>query len=306
MTVESLDRVINPDATPRLLARGFDFTEGPTWRAADCSLCFNDIPTDSRWRWSATSGMTLVNRPNFKANGQAYDADGSLVVCEHISTSVVRIKPDGTRETLAFQYQGQYLNSPNDLAIRVVDGSIYFTDPNYGRTDDRTGLLRSQDLSFQGLFRVARSGGEVELLVDESEFSGPNGLCFSPEQDLLYVNDTDSGDIKVWDVLPDGALANGRVLYRGAVPAATGWLDGMECDELGNVWTSAPGGILVVSPAGERLGVIDTPEPLGSLVWGGDDLRTLFLASSTSMHVLETGVAGARLPGNYLEPRNGP
>jgi gluconolactonase len=104
--------------------------------------------------------------------------------------------------------------------------------------------------------------------------------------------------VKVWDVLADGSLANRRTLCAGAEPTDTGWLDGMECDELGNVWTTAPDGIWVIDPGGKRIGVVATPEPLGSLVWGGDDRRLLFLASSTTIHVLPTLVAGARLPGD--------
>ena len=297
-----LHDLVDPDAKLTELAAGFDWTEGPTWSAATRSLCFNDIPGDTRWRWTAASGLERVNHPNFKANGQAYDDAGNLVVCEHLSTSVVRIDPAGRRETLAFQYRGEYLNSPNDLAIRPEDGSIYFTDPAYGRVDEREGLPRAQDLSFQGLFRIERSGGEPELLVDEDEFAAPNGLCFSPKHDLLYVNDTVRGNIKVWDVRPDGSLSNRRVLCDGVPGGPTGWFDGMECDELGNIWVTAPGGIWAVTPAGERIGAIATPEPAGSLIWGGDDLHSLFIVCSTTVQVVQTRVAGAKLPGNHVQP----
>ena len=174
--------LIDSEAVPIRLGDGFEFTEGPTWDARSRALCFNDIPDDSRWRWSAEGGVELVNRPNYKANGQAFDGEGNLLVCEHLSSAVVRIGRDGTRETLAFQYDGHYLNSPNDLAVREADGSIYFTDPSYGREDDRTGLTRPQDLSFQGLFRVPQDGGDLELILPEDEFLNPNGLCFSPRR----------------------------------------------------------------------------------------------------------------------------
>ncbi len=293
-----LSDLIEPGQELAQLGSGFEFTEGPTWDVVTDSLYFNDIPDDSRWRWSAERGVELVSRPNFKGNGQAFDGEGNLLVCEGLSSAVARIRPDGTREILAFDYEGKYLNSPNDLAVRSADGSIYFTDPSYGRDDDRTGLRRERDLSFQGLFRICPGGGSIELLVDEDEFLNPNGLCFSPSQDRLYVNDTDRGDIKVWDVRPDGSLENRRVIFGGASPGASGWLDGMECDEHGNLWVSAPGGIQVLAPDGDRLGIIETPEPLGSLVWGGEERRSLFLASSTSLHMLQTKVPGALLPGD--------
>ena len=143
--------------------------------------------------------------------------------------------------------------------------------------------------------RIPPHGGEPELLVDKAEFSGPNGLCFSPGQDLLYVDDPDRGDVKVSGRVADGKLAE-RTLSTAGRPRTTGGSMAWSVTSSATSGPRRPGGISVLDPSGARIGVIATPEPLGSLVWGGDDLRLLFLASSTSIHTLETRVAGARPP----------
>jgi gluconolactonase len=146
---------------------------------------------------------------------------------------------------------------------------------------------------------VPHAGGDVELLVERDEFDQPNGLCFSPDESLLYVNDSARCHVKVFDVAADGRLAGGgRVLHAGigtGVPR-TGNVDGMECDEFGNVWVTGTGGVWVIAPDGERLGVLATPEVAGSLCWGGEDRRSLFLMTYTTAHVVPTLVRGAALP----------
>jgi gluconolactonase len=187
--------------------------------------------------------------------------------------------------------------------VRGLDGSIYFTDPDYGRWNDWIGCERSRELGFRGLYRAPAAGGEVELLVEEDEFDQPNGLCFSPDETLLYVNDSAQRHVKVFDVAPDGSLGKSRMVHEGigtGVPRQ-GNVDGMECDELGNVWvtgpgSSAPGGVWVLSPEGDRIGVVDLPEVCGSLAWGGDDMHSLFLTTTTTVHVVRTKVGPAPLP----------
>jgi gluconolactonase len=294
---DGLAQLIDPAQDFRPLGSGFLFTEGPAWNAADNSLVFSDIPGDARWRWSESGGMERVAWPTFKGNGMAYEDDGSLLVCEQVTSSLIRIRPDGLRQVVAFHYQGKYLNSPNDVIVRS-DGTIYFTDPNYGRWPVSVGVGRDCDLDFQGVFLVPPGGGDVELVVDKKEFEQPNGLCFSPDESLLYVNDRQ--ELKVFDVAADGSLSNRRLLRSEmgstGVPGS-GNPDGMECDALGNVWTTARGGIWVVAPSGDLIGIIETPEVAGSLVWGGADLRSLFVCTTTTMHALQTKVGPAPLPG---------
>ena len=175
---ESLAELIDRDAQVERVATGFTFTEGPIWNKQGGFLLFSDMPGDVRRRWSEQDGVEEVMRPSNKCNGMVYDAEGNLLVCEHVTSSLVRERPDGTRETLATHYRGKELNSPNDVVTRS-DGTIYFSDPIYGRVPG-FGIEREQDLSFQAVYRMAPGGGDPELAVSEDEFEQPNGLCFSP------------------------------------------------------------------------------------------------------------------------------
>ncbi len=293
----ALASLIDPGATLRCIGSGYQFTEGPVWSEAEQCLYFSDIPGDTRWRWSEERGMEVALRPTFKANGMALDIEGNLIVCESITSCLVRFRGE-QRELLAYHHEGRYLNSPNDVIVRRSDGGIYFTDPDYGRWNDWIGQERTRDLDFRAIYRVPHAGGPTELLVDRDEFDQPNGLCFSPDESLLYVNDSARCHVKVFDVAQDGTVSGGRILHGGigtGVPR-TGNVDGMECDEHGNVWVTGTGGVWVLSPQGEKLGVIETPEVAGSLCWGGSDLRSLFIMTSTTVHVVPTLVGPAPLP----------
>jgi gluconolactonase len=296
MSHAGLEGLIAPDAALRQIGAGFVFTEGPVWIASEQRLLFSDIPGDSRWSWSEEGGIERVAYPTSNGNGQCLDIDGHLLVCEHRSSSVTRLR-DGRREIVAFHYAGQYLNSPNDVVTRS-DGSIYFTDPNFGRINDQAGEIRRQILGFQGVYRVPRDGGEIELIVDETEFEAPNGLCFSPDEWTLYVNDSLTGEIKAFETATDGTLSSARIIRSDVLTPGPGPgdCDGMVCDQLGNIWVTGPGGVWVLSPAGERIGTIETEEVVGSLTWGGADLHTLFLMTSTSVQAIDTVVGPAPLP----------
>jgi gluconolactonase len=226
------------------------------------------------------------------------DAEGRLIVCEHSTSSVVRLDPDGTgsgREVLASHYDGKELNSPNDVVVRS-DGSIYFTDPTYGRMPG-FGVEREQELSIQGVYRIPSGGGDTQLLVDD--FGQPNGLCFSPGESLLYVNDTTNAHIRVFDVRADGSLANGRVFAESIGTASLekmDLVDGMKCDEGGNIWVTGPSGIWVLSPDGEHLGVVQIPEPVGNLHWGGPGWSSMFVCASAGLYRFETRTSARREP----------
>jgi gluconolactonase len=219
----------------------------------------------------------------------------NLIVCEHVTSSLIRERRDGVRENLAYHWQGKYLNSPNDVCVRS-DGSIYFTDPWYGRYPG-FGIQRERELGWQGVFRVPPGSGQeqLELVVGEDEFDQPNGLCFSPDESLLYINDTTHANIKVFDIAADGSLSNGRVFAENIGDgdlAKGGLVDGMKCDERGNVWVTGPSGIWVFSPEGEHLGVVEIPENVGNLAFGGPDWNWLFVPASTSLYRVQTKVAG--------------
>jgi gluconolactonase len=226
------------------------------------------------------------------------DAQGRLIVCEHVTSSVVRMDPDGTgsaREVLASHYQDKELNSPNDVIVHS-SGAIYFSDPTYGRMPG-FGIEREQDLDFQGVYRLEPDGGEPQLVIDD--FVQPNGLCFSPDESLFYVNDTDRAHIRVFDVAAGGTIENGRVFAEGI---GTGDLesgelvDGMKSDEHGNIWVTGPKGVWVYAPEGEHLGVLEIPENVGNVHWGGPDWSWLFVPATTSVYRVKTNVSGRREP----------
>jgi gluconolactonase len=292
-----LEELIDPAAEVERVATGFTFTEGPVWHAEGEYLLFSDMPGDVRRKWSEAGGVEEVMRPSNKCNGLVFEPDGSLLVCEHVTSSLVRERPDGTRETIATHYQGKELNSPNDVIVRRSDGSIYFSDPSYGRVPG-FGLEREQDLSHNGVYRIPPGGGEPELVLPENEFEQPNGLCFSPDESLMYINDTPRALIRVYDVHPDGSLTNGRLFFDGIGSGVIeeGVPDGMKCDERGNIWVTGPGGVWVISPEGEHLGMVPVPENVGNLAWGGPDWKTLYMPSSTSLYRVRTKVASATLP----------
>jgi gluconolactonase len=300
----ALTELIDPAAELTLVADGFGFTEGPAWSLAGRDLVFSDIPGDTRYRWSQAGGLVIDQRPTFKGNGTFYERDGSLLVCEQASSLLVRYpatdgpgSPLGERQVVASHYQGMELNSPNDVITRT-DGIIYFSDPSFGRMDHPTGLFRPPSpLGFTGVFRIVPGFDEPELVVERAELNGPNGLCFSPDESVLYVDDL-SG-IKAFDVALDGTLGPARVvrddLARRWGEPPNGVPDGMRCDERGNLWCAASGGVWVIAPSGDLLGIIGVPEVCANLVWGGPDLRTLFLCTTTSVHSVPTRVGPAAL-----------
>jgi gluconolactonase len=289
--------LVDENAELERLGTGFTFTEGPIWNP-DGFLLFSDMPGDVRRRWDPDSGVSEVANPSNKGNGMTLDHDGRLIVCEHVTSSVVRMDPDGRgggREVLATHYEGRELNSPNDVVVKS-DGAIYFTDPTYGRMPG-FGIEREQDLDIQGVYRIAPEGGEPQLLIDD--FDQPNGLCFSTDESLLYINDTTRAHIRVFDVQSDGTIANGRVLADGIGSGSLeigDLVDGMKLDERGNVWVTGPGGVCVFDPEGRHIGTVEVPENVGNLNWGGPQWDQLFIPATTSVYRIQCKVSGNRLP----------
>jgi gluconolactonase len=288
--------LVDEDAELERLGTGFTFTEGPLWNP-EGFLLFSDMPGDVRRRWDADSGVTEVANPSNKGNGMTFDLDGRLIVCEHVTSSVVRMDPDGTgsgREVLASHYGDRELNAPNDVVVKS-DGAIYFSDPTYGRMPG-FGIERDQDLDFQGVYRIPPGGGDTQLLADD--FGQPNGLCFSIDESLLYVNDTEKAHIRVFDVESDGTISNSRVLADGIGTASLeigDLVDGMKLDERGNIWVTGPGGVCVFDAQGEHIGTVEVPEPVGNLNWGGPDWSSLFIPATSSVYRIECKVSGNRL-----------
>jgi gluconolactonase len=296
------EELIDSWAAVGQVGTGFTFTEGPVWHPVEHYLLFSDMPADVRRRWDQRGGVREVKRPSNKCNGMTYDEQLSLIVCEHATSNLVRERPDGQRDVLASHFEGYELNSPNDVVVKS-DGSIYFSDPWYGRMPVY-GVERPRELGFQGVYRLPPGGGPPELLVERFMFDQPNGLCFSPDEQRLYINDTVQALIRVFDVSTYGSLMNGRVFASGlASDREPGLPDGMKCDSRGNVWCTAPGGVWVFAPSGELIGKVRVPEMVANLTWGGPDFRTLFLCATHSVYSVKTKV-GPRLE-PYMRPRLG-
>ena len=209
---ERFEGVVGNSVQFERLATGFVFTEGPLWHRRDKYLLFSDMPGDHLRRWSQKDGVTTFRKPCNKSNGLTWDLQGRLIVCEHASSHLTRTEPDGKITVLASHHAGKELNSPNDVIVRS-DGAIYFSDPTYGRKP-HFGLPREPELSFRGVYRLTPDGKTLTLLADD--FGQPNGLCFSLDEKVLFVNDTDSQHIRAFDVNADGTLANSRVWAKTA------------------------------------------------------------------------------------------
>lgn len=268
------------------LAGGFGFTEGPVWRGSD--LLFSDIPNSRTVRYQpgpAGPDISTFRHPTGNANGLTLDHAGRLLACEHSGRRVSRVDPNGRVETVADNYEGKRLNSPNDVVVRS-DGSIFFTDPPYGLPR----LTEGKELPFNGVYRVDVSG-KLHLLVDD--FERPNGIAFSPDEQTLYVDDSARFHIRAFDVAPDGSLSRGRVWAElKAGPDEKGVPDGMKVDQLGNVYCTGPAGIWIFDPNGRFLGRVVTPEVPANLAWGDEDWKTLYITAQTSLYRLRLSVAG--------------
>ncbi|HWT32062.1 MAG TPA: SMP-30/gluconolactonase/LRE family protein [Propylenella sp.] len=278
--------IVRDDTKVERLATGFDFTEGPVWHPHDKFLIFSDMPGDHMRRWTAAEGISTFRKPCNMANGNAYDRQGRLLTCEHASSRVSRTEPDGTIVALATHYRGKELNSPNDIVVRS-DGTIFFTDPDFGRRA-YYGVPRESQLGFRGLYMI-RPNGELRLLVDD--FGQPNGLCFSLDERRLFVNDSPRRHIRVFDV-DDGGVSGGDLWAETGGAEGERTPDGMKIDSAGNLFCVGPGGIHVFDGDGERLGVILVRENVANFAWGEDDLKSLLITASKSLYSLRVEVSG--------------
>jgi gluconolactonase len=281
---KSFHKLVPEEAAVEQIAGGFGFTEGPVW-CGDC-LLFSDIPNNRIVRYRRLSEgpeITTFRTPSGNSNGLTLDKSRRLIACEHSARRLTRTEPDGSIKVLAERYQGKRLNSPNDVVVRS-DGSIYFTDPPYGLAN----LTAWKELPFNGVYRLAPDG-ELILLVDD--FDRPNGIALSPDESILYVNDTARRHIRAFDVSPDGSISNGRVLIEMQL-TELGAPDGMKLDQQGNIYCTGPGGFWVIEPGGKSLGRIITPELPANMAWGDADWKTLYLTARTSLYRLRLNVPG--------------
>lgn len=293
MTLKILDdrirSVVGDTADVEQVATGFIFTEGPVWDPRTKSVIFSDMPGDIMRRWSEANGVETFRHPSNKANGNTWDLQGRLLSCEH-GSRVTRTEEDGSITAVATHYNGKELNSPNDLTVKS-DGWIYFSDPTYGRMEG-FGFPRDQDMDVQGVYRVSPDGSQIEQLADD--FAQPNGITFSVDESKLFVNDTDRGHVRVFNIAPDGSVSGGEV-WVDVTGEGDGVPDGMKIDSEDNLYTTGPGGIHVFASDKTDLGIIEVPEHIANFTWGDDDLRTLYVTASTSLYRVRVNVPGRKL-----------
>lgn len=287
---ERFRQVVGYDAPVEELAGGFEFTEGAVWNPVEGYLIFSDMPGNVMRKWTAADGIDVFRQPSNMANGNTYDLQGRLVTCEHATSRVTRTEHDGSITVLTTHHDGKQLNSPNDVIVKS-DGSIYFSDPSFGRMA-YYGVARDAELDYRGVYRLDPESGALRLLVDD--FDQPNGLTFSLDERLLFINDTMRGHIRVFDVDADGGLSTGRV-WAELTGDREGLADGMKIDSLGNLYTAGPGGIQVFAPDAACLGVIHVPQGVANFTWGDTDLRSLFINAGTSLYRTRVNVPGRKL-----------
>ncbi len=285
------DRIVSKDTKLEELGTGYQPAEGPIWIAKGNYLIFSSLRGNEMFRWSKKDGVTIFRTPA-RTNGNTLDRQGRLITCEHRLRTISRTEADGTVVTVASHYKGKRFNSPNDIIVKRSDGAIYFTDPPYGLMIE--GAIDKKELDFCGVFRISPDGKDVTLLSDD--FARPNGLCFSPDESLLYINDTERMHVRVFDVKKDGTITNGRLLVNVEGDPEKGRPDGLKVDPQGNVYCTGPGGILVYTPAGKYLGKIEVPKKVANFAWGESDWKTLFLTCFDGLYRLRMNVKGIPLP----------
>jgi gluconolactonase len=277
------------------IVSGCLWTEGPVWFADHGCLLFSDIPNERILRWVPGAGVSVHRQPSGYANGHTRDRQGRLVSCEHGGRRVVRTEPDGTLTVIAEAHAGRRLNSPNDVVVKS-DGSIWFSDPDYGILSDYEGYRapREQDGCF--VYRVDPATGAVAAVV--RDFARPNGLCFSPDESLLYI--AESGQSHDPDVAPviRRFRVTGSGLSGGEVFATldNGIPDGIRCDTNGNLWSSAGDGVHIFAPDGALLGKILVPQRVSNLCFGGPRRNRLFITATRSVYTLLVAATGAQVP----------
>lgn len=314
-----LTALIEPQVTLEKVASGFGFTEGATWVNRDGGyLLFADIPANVIYRWSptATQAEVFLHKTGYQgvdgwrvgmpfnngkaqdsadyetfnllgSNGNTLDPEGRLVIAAWAGRAIVRVEHDGSRTQLADRYQGKRFGGPNDLVVHR-NGDVYFTD-TFG------GMLKlerdaSREIDHNAVYRI-HNGQVLEVLRD---MPNVNGLAFSVDESVLYVTGSGDNYIRAYPVHQDGTVGAGRMFADLSQREGAGITDGMRVDAHGNVWTSGPGGLYVISPEGLQLGFIPLPELATNLEFGGADGRTLYITTPTSIYRLATKIGGAK------------
>ena len=290
----ALGNLIAAEVKIEVLASGFNWSEGPVWR--DGGIVFSDVPENTVFGWKegdAAAKVVLKPSGSLKGDGQgsnglAMDAKGNLVLCQHGERRIARLEQDGSFTSLADKYDGKRFNSPNDLVI-ANSGTIFFTDPPYGLKKGE-----SPELPYHGVYAVTPAG-KVSLIIEDIRF--PNGIALSPDQQTLYiaVSDPQNTRVMAYDLQSNGSAKNGRVLFNAQSLKSTerkGSCDGMKVDTNGNIWTTGPGGVLIISKDGKHLGSILTGQATANCAFGGEDRSTLYITADMFLLRVKTLAKG--------------
>ena len=294
--------LIDPSAIIEVLAEGFNWSEGPVFVKSGGFMLFSDVPENVIYKWSEKDGISEFLRPSGYtgilpyslepgSNGLTINLAGELVACEHGDRRVTRMPlVGGGKFPVADRWQGKRFNSPNDV-VQATNGNYYFTDPPYGLPNRENASTREIDLF--GVYLVNKAG-EVKLII--SELSRPNGVALSPDEKILYVaqSDPEKAIIMAYPIKSDGTVGTGKLLYDATAMVKSGLKglpDGLKTDNKGNIFTTGPGGVLVLTAQGELLGRIDTGEATANCAWG-DDGSTLYITADMYFCRIKTKTIG--------------
>src|SRR6266581_298087 len=268
---------------------GLGPAEGPVWWKEGGYLLFSDIHASRRLKFTPGKGVTVDLEGTNRANGLTRDLQGRLVACEHDTRRVTRRELDGSLTVIANSFQGRRLNRPNDVVVKS-DGALYFTDPGAAIVPDQW------DLQYSGVYRVTGDLGTKSLLTET--FIVPNGIAFTPDERLLYVNDSRRGHIRAFELLPNGMLAKQTdTVFADLAGNEPGVPDGMKVDLAGNVYCGGSGGLFILNAQGKKLGRIVHGHPATTnIAFGGDDWKTLYFTSRSSLFSVNLKVAGVPVP----------
>lgn len=283
------ERCANGDSRLEVLHDGCRWAEGPLYLPAWRQLIWSDIPNDRILHWDEATGTVGVFRtPAGHSNGNTLDRQGRLVTCEQGNRRVTRTEPDGTVTVLADRYAGKRLNSPNDSVVRS-DGTIWFSDPDFGITSDYEGHRAESEIGACNVYRIDPGTGDVHLAADG--FEGPNGVILSPDEKRLYVSDSRTARIHVFDIREDDTLSDGKVFAEGR---GNVHFDNIRFDDGGRLWAAAlDDSVHCYHPDGTLIGRLRVPEPVSNIAFGGPKNNRLFITATTSLYSLVMSVTGA-------------
>jgi gluconolactonase len=292
---DRMTAIVPPNAVLQKLADGVVWSEGPVYFAEDDSIVWSDAHGDRLLRWSKSQGVEILRQPSRYQSGNYRDLEGRLVSCSSGDRAIIRQEHSGEWKILIDRYQGQRFNSPNDLIVKS-DGTIWFTDPNYGLTQPNQGYGGKQEQPGCFVYRFDPASGEIDAVI--TDMVRPNGLAFSPDERLLYVSDTAAFNIpqgphhiRVYEIVNRREAANGRIF----AVIDPGQPDGLRVDIQGNVFTSSEDSVQVYTPDGTRLGKILVPEVCSNLTFGGAEGNRLFITAGHSLYAIDLNTRGVQL-----------